>query len=72
MVQFTVTRNTALTDADQREAIRQLLIGLADTLDSEQASHINLSAQITVPPEIAEELTQKADTAAATHNTLQF
>ena len=72
VVQFTVTRNTALTDADQREAIRQLLIGLADTLDSEQASHINLSAQLTVPPEVAEELTEKANTANATHNTIQF
>ena len=72
VVQFTVTRNTALTDADQREAIRQLLIGLADTLDSEQASHINLSAQLTVPPEVAEELTSQAHTANATHNTIQF
>lgn len=72
VVQFTVSRNTALTDADQREAIRQLLVGLADTLDSEQASHINLSTQLTVPPEIAKELTQKAEAADATHNTIQF
>ena len=72
VVQFIVSQNTALTDADQREAIRQLLIGLADTLDSEQASHINLSAQLTVPPETAKELTQKAESANATHNTIQF
>ena len=72
VVQFIVSQNTALTDADQREAIRQLLVGLADTLDSEQASHINLSAQLTVPPETAKELTQKAESANATHNTIQF
>ena len=72
VVQFIVSQNTALTDADQREAIRQLLIGLADTLDSEQASHINLSAQLTVLLETAKELTQKAESANATHNTIQF
>ena len=72
VVQFTVTQNTTLTDADQREAIRQLLISIADTLDSEEASQINLSAQITIPPEVAELLTERADQAGATHNTIKF
>ena len=72
VVQFIVSQNTALTGADQREAIRQLLIGLADTQDSEQASYINRSAQLIVPPETAKELTQKAGPTNATHNTIRF
>lgn len=37
-----------------------------------RARAVDLSAQLTVPPEVAEELTEKANTANATHNTIQF
>jgi hypothetical protein len=65
-VQLKVSLNTNLEDGSRRSTVYKLLDELAAAVDSNEASHIQLSVSVVVPEKKAESLTTRAQTAGGT------
>jgi hypothetical protein len=68
-VQLKVSLNTNLEDVGRRTAVFKLLDDLAAAVDSQEASHIQMSVSVVVPDKKAERLTARATAAGGATST---
>lgn len=67
-VQLKVSLNTNLEDVGRRTAVFKLLDDLAAAVDSQEASHIQMSVSVVVPQKKADGLTARTQAAGGTAN----